>query len=581
MPGNTLCIRPITESQLAQGKGHWLAQIIGDDHCLQWAAGNDAITIPGESWGQSATTPVVSCQVHVAKVLSGNALSPEELLPELPAGAVRINLSHQLDGPLEGFGSRFWALISSQHPFWKRVFNEKREIAQVQYSDRYVNSPFTARLLGEQGKITVCLRHTVIFPWVEQLCVTLFRHNGTDLQTAAWFCCARLQRSGLPGLSEGLELVDSLITHQWSVMWPPQIPVRKDILMWLSGHLMLSLRRFTLSHQDLPAVYRLEQQFRHLCDQLQRMELRQVSKMDALLHWMHAAVVRLENAKDAPLPAAVEPSYLHTATPLVPDSAGQAYGTSEPVVLVVRDDGTQRITPTSILKRHRRGVWAGFGGGVAATLLFTAIGTWIWQQWHDRLPETLIATSLSPLPVVLSSSEQGAMIEGDAGALQSQGRVITERTRQQLDVVAHLSPSWAQDYGFTLVAQTQRLWPHQPETEALAKQWQQQVAANALPEARLQGWHKAMEQLQSLTNKLNSTDVQRGKYLTVSELKSSVFAITQTLSQNVPLEEQLRQLVQQKNDNGSQSATEQQAEQHLRQLQNRYALMTHTDLLTE
>ncbi|MEB7884039.1 hypothetical protein NGK83_05555 [Serratia fonticola] len=34
--------------------------------------------------------------------------------------------------------------------------------------------------------------------------------------------------------------------------------------------------------------------------------------------------------------------------------------------------------------------------------------------------------------------------------------------------------------------------------------------------------------------------MQRGEYLTVLELKSSVFAITQTLSQNVPLKEQLR-----------------------------------------
>jgi len=393
------------------------------------------------------------------------------------------------------------------------------------------------QLRDELSKLTHPARPDVDWQNVEQLCVTLFRHNGTDLQTVVWFCCARLQRSGLTGLSEGLELVDSLITHQWSVMWPPQMPVRKDILVWLSDHLMLSLRRFTLSHQELPAVYRLEQQFRHLCDLLQCMELRQVSKMDALLHWMHAAVVRLENAKDTPLPPAVESSYLYTPR-AIPESTGQPYGNSEPVVLVVRDDGTQHITQTSILKRYRRGVWSGFAGGVAATLLFTAMSIWGLQHWHDRLPENLIATSLSPLPVVLSSSEQGAIIEGDAGALQSQGRVITERTRRQLDTVAGLSPSWAQDYGFALVAQTQRLWPHQPETDALARQWQQQVEANALPEARLQGWHQAMGQLQSLTEKLNSTDMQRGKYLTVSELKSSVFAITQTLSQNVPLEEQ-------------------------------------------
>ncbi|EKN5095839.1 VasL domain-containing protein [Serratia marcescens] len=49
------------------------------------------------------------------------------------------------------------------------------------------------------------------------------------------------------------------------------------------------------------------------------------------------------------------------------------------------------------------------------------------------------------------------------------------------------------------------------------------------------------------------------------------------LSQNVPQEEQLRQLSQQKKENGNQPAAEQQAEQRLRQLLNRYALITHAD----
>lgn len=423
------------------------------------------------------------------------------------------------------------------------------------------------QLRDELSKLTHPARPDVDWQNVEQLCVTLFRHNGTDLQTATWFCCARLQRSGLTGLSEGLELVDSLIAHQWSVMWPPQMSVRKDILVWLSEHLMLSLRRFTLSHQDLSAIYRLEQQLRHLCDLLQRLELRQVSKMDALLHWMHAAVVRLENAKDSSLPPPVESSYLHTSR-AIPESIGQSYGNSEPVVLVVRDDGTQHITQTSVLKRHRRGVWTGFAGGVAVTLLLTGLSAWGWQHWQGSQPETLIDASLSALPVALSSSRQDAMIEDNAAALQAQGRVATERTRVQLDELAKLPPSWAQDYGFALVAQTQRLWPHQPGTAALARQWQQQVEVNALPEARLQGWHQAMMQLQSLTEKLNSTDMQRGRYMTVSELKSSVFAITQTLSQNVPLEEQLRQLSSQPLVLREHTVTE-----HLNQLIFRYALI--------
>lgn len=63
------------------------------------------------------------------------------------------------------------------------------------------------------------------------------------------------------------------------------------------------------------------------------------------------------------------------------------------------------------------------------------------------------------------------------------------------------------------------------------------------------------------------------KYLTLSELKSSVFAITQTLGRDVPVEEQLRQLTQQKNEIGIRMTTE----QHLQQLMNRYALLTHAD----
>jgi len=51
-----------------------------------------------------------------------------------------------------------------------------------------------------------------------------------------------------------------------------------------------------------------------------------------------------------------------------------------------------------------------------------------------------------------------------------------------------------------------------------------------------------MAQLQQLTNRLNALDEKRGKYITVSELKLQVFAMTQSFSSAVPAEEQLRQL---------------------------------------
>ena len=105
-------------------------------------------------------------------------------------------------------------------------------------------------------------------------------------------------------------------------------------------------------------------------------------------------------------------------------------------------------------------------------------------------------------------------------------------------------------YGTHLAQQALTLWPEQ--AKPLAQQWQQQVSAAALPVENLSGWHQGMTQLQQLTNRLNALDEQKGRYITVSELKSAVFAITQSFSRTVPAEEQLRQLsAQPRNQPGS------------------------------
>jgi len=51
-----------------------------------------------------------------------------------------------------------------------------------------------------------------------------------------------------------------------------------------------------------------------------------------------------------------------------------------------------------------------------------------------------------------------------------------------------------------------------------------------------------MTRLQQLANELNALDEKRGKYMTVSELKSQVFTIMQSFNRAIPVEEQPRQL---------------------------------------
>jgi type VI secretion system protein VasL len=112
------------------------------------------------------------------------------------------------------------------------------------------------------------------------------------------------------------------------------------------------------------------------------------------------------------------------------------------------------------------------------------------------------------------------------------------------------------------VEQAQALWPEQ--AKPLIKQWQQQINVSALSVDAMNGWHEGMTQLQALADKLNALDGQKGKYITVSELKSQVFGMLTSFRQTVPVEEQLRQLKLLPEDSLQRQQQIQQAEQHLR-----------------
>lgn len=129
------------------------------------------------------------------------------------------------------------------------------------------------------------------------------------------------------------------------------------------------------------------------------------------------------------------------------------------------------------------------------------------------------------------------------------------------------------NHGSLLVRQAQHLWPAQPETVALAQQWQSLLNAAAASPESLEGWYQGMSRLQKLTSRLNDLDEKKGKYMTVSELKSQIFAITQAFNQTVPVEEQLRQLAALPEGAPVPAALSTQTELQLKQLLARYAIL--------
>ena len=120
-----------------------------------------------------------------------------------------------------------------------------------------------------------------------------------------------------------------------------------------------------------------------------------------------------------------------------------------------------------------------------------------------------------------------------------------------------------------MLAQLQTLRPE--EAKPLTSQWQQKFNAAALPVDAMNSWYEGMMKLQQLSHRLSSLDEQKGKYITVSELKSVVFSTIQSFNQTLPAEEQLRRLSQHPAGDALPEAEKTQLELRLRQLAARYA----------
>jgi len=383
-----------------------------------------------------------------------------------------------------------------------------------------------AALRNETNKLTHPARPDVNWLLVENLSLSLFEHNGVELQTAAWYCLARTHQAGLSGLNEGLAILTTLVTHQWSSLWPQQVHARIEIFSALSKRLQQVLRARTLTSADLSQLKRMQEYLHVLDEVLQRMELTPVNQLDTLRAQIDSAAVRLEEStsgRDQPA---------ETLTPLS-DAPGKA---TECVkrVYVPEFKPLQAYPP-------RAKPWKPFAAGMASMLVLVGIlaGGWLAMQQPHPSPETGIP-----------------------------------QTQQQLAKLLQLKPDWALSDGDRLVQQTLRLWPEQ--SKPLAQQWQRQKAAIALAPENLNGWHEGVTQLEQLANRLNALDEQKGKYMTVSELKSAVFAILQSLNRTVPVEEQLRQLSVIPAEQEGKTVRQRQVEQHLQQLIATYSALKHS-----
>ncbi|MGR3755543.1 VasL domain-containing protein [Edwardsiella anguillarum] len=440
--------------------------------------------------------------------------------------------------------------------------------------------PDYAALCDEISRLTHPARPEVNWLYVETRCLSLFEQNGVELQTGAWYTLARMQRAGLFGLNEGLAILEALISQQWGVLWPHPVHARVEILSGLSQRLQQQIRLLPLNDGELSQWYRAEQLLTGLEAVLQRLELRHLSQLDTLRTLIHSRAVRLENSNDTAgtgpnmlsgivLPASVMNGARTSAGALTapPPEENSAPDSAVKWVYVAPSGHQANVevlatVPTPVKK------WKSFAAGMCTMLVISAAAVWGWQYIYRPDPlQTQFAVSLAPLPTMLTPAQLDVLRQQTA----LPKRFIAQ-AQQQLALLDKLPPDWNITYGRKLAEQAQTLWPE--ETLALIQQRQQQIRASALSADAMNGWHEGMRKLQALTTQLHALDGQKGKYITVSELKSQLFAAIQAFSQTVPVEEQLRQMSMRESPEMIPATQKSQTEQHLKQLIANYSAVT-------
>jgi len=154
----------------------------------------------------------------------------------------------------------------------------------------------------ETGKLGHTGHNEVDWQRVEQLSIALFRRNGMDLQSVAWYTLARAWRAGLAGLCEGLEIVTAMMKYQWSTLWPHPLPARLAIVTWLSTGLQHVLRSMKLTPDDLSLLLRLETQLDQNIETLEKLAQKHLSQLDRLKVQVSSVVNRLQRPEQEPQP---------------------------------------------------------------------------------------------------------------------------------------------------------------------------------------------------------------------------------------------------------------------------------------
>ncbi|MDI2111752.1 VasL domain-containing protein [Commensalibacter nepenthis] len=440
-------------------------------------------------------------------------------------------------------------------------------------------------LKEEVGKLNHPARPDIDWKKVEELCKTILRKNGADLQTLSYYTIALTKLYELKGLTEGIDLIDTLIGKYWFNFWPEQTHIRVEIIAWLVKSIQQFLRSYQFSYTDLTSLYHLENLFNHLCQNFQDLEIKHLTGMTDLYLLTSKTAKQLERLEqENALSNTVSFDHINKIKKNrdlknsndIPNLTKQEKNIN-PEVKKTTLDGEPLSSTTPFIqseKKHPKIIfWKGFITGACA-IMFVGIvsGGALFYKQHINLQNVPIVHS-HYFPENLTDSQINILTKLAENKISKEttDNILTngQETLNQIEI----QPLWGVYYGDYLIKLYQSLFPQNAQVIKLQKQWQNKQKELADQYIQTNTYQVIQNQLQNLLDRLNGLDERKGRYITVSELKSIVFSIQKPLLQSPPLDELLRQMKEQKKQQKDTTTLQQQIDMRFIQLLNYYYML--------
>lgn len=136
-----------TPQQCGQG---WLVAETLTSPTSHWALDTEEGLAFGLDWGKGNGS-LITARSDTPLSLAGDTLAAGAIRPQrIDSGDREIEIHHELDGALQGFGRRFWQHIAGQHPATRdHLADANGDLVSLTYRDRYLFTPLSVALLAE------------------------------------------------------------------------------------------------------------------------------------------------------------------------------------------------------------------------------------------------------------------------------------------------------------------------------------------------------------------------------------------------------------------------------------------------